>query len=145
VDTAKVGSRTYRLDELPQTAEWILNTCAGERIFLMDAPMGGGKTTLVKGLIGRLSDQSFLGSPTFSLVHEYAGHEGEPVYHFDLYRLKDARELLDMGFEEYIDRGGYLFIEWPEKALPFLDRYCHVRIEPVDEITRQIILEKHSL
>ena len=55
-------------------------------------------------------------SPTFTLVNEYANSSGDPVYHFDLYRLEKETEALDFGMEDYLCSGHYCFIEWPEKA-----------------------------
>ncbi len=145
METGLPVKRTFVRSELDEVARWLLDTCAGERVFLLDAPMGAGKTTLIKAIIARLSDQEFLGSPTFSLVHEYTGRRGEKIYHFDLYRLKNPEELWDTGFGEYLDTGDYLFIEWPEKALPFLDEYCVVRLTPVDQQTRRLHLQKSTL
>jgi tRNA threonylcarbamoyladenosine biosynthesis protein TsaE len=62
-----------------------------------------------------------------------------PVYHFDLYRLRDARELLDIGFEEYLDSGAYCFIEWPELAEELLPQdVLHLTIEAADSGLRTI-------
>lgn len=61
-----------------------------------------------------------MSSPTFSIVNEYASPKG-PLYHFDLYRIKNAEELLGIGIEEYLDSGHYCFFEWPELALPFVE------------------------
>lgn len=91
------------------------------RVFLMHGNLGAGKTTLVKAFCKELGVEDNVNSPTFSIVQEYQGI-GEPVYHFDLYRLKNAAELYDLGFESYIDSGSYCFIEWPEKAEGLLNQ-----------------------
>lgn len=77
--------------------------------------LGAGKTTFIKGLVAGAAqtDPSYVQSPTFTYLNIY---EGEiPVYHFDLYRLRDADEFLGMGFDEYFDAGGICCIEWSER------------------------------
>jgi tRNA threonylcarbamoyladenosine biosynthesis protein TsaE len=71
-----------------------------------------------------------MSSPTFALVNEYRSGAGDPVYHFDLYRLKDAAELDAIGFSEYVDSGNYCFIEWPQLAEELLPPgTLHVTLE----------------
>ena len=63
-----------------------------------------------------MSEDEFLGSPTFSLVNEYIGKNAFPIFHFDFYRLKKEEEALDIGFEEYLQKeGSWVFVEWPER------------------------------
>lgn len=100
-----------------------------ERVFLFEAPMGAGKTTFIKVLCARLGVQDTMSSPTYAVVNEYATGDHQRVYHFDLYRLKSTAELLDIGFEEYLESGNYLFIEWPELAMPLIGSYVKVNIE----------------
>ena len=100
-----------------------------ERVFLFEAPMGAGKTTFIKVLCTRLGVQDTMSSPTYAVVNEYATGDHQRVYHFDLYRLKSTAELLDIGFEEYLESGNYLFIEWPELAMPLIGSYVKVNIE----------------
>lgn len=91
------------------------------RIFTFTGPLGAGKTALVKALCQQLGiDPSSVQSPTFGLVHPYLAANGEEVFHFDLYRVKSEEELIEFGFESYLDSGAYCFIEWPSLALPFL-------------------------
>lgn len=81
--------------------------------------LGAGKTHFVKGLAQALCPGEDVTSPTFTLVHEYEGKI--PIFHFDLYRIGDPRELWDIGFYEYLDRGGVCVTEWSEnlgEALP---------------------------
>lgn len=95
-------------------------------IILLRGPMGSGKTTLVKRWLD--PDQSgIVSSPTFSIVNEYVSN-GHPLYHFDLYRIKDPEELSDIGFEEYLDSGHPCLIEWPELGKEFLD-IPHILVE----------------
>jgi len=81
--------------------------------FALYGEMGAGKTTFIQGICQAL-ELHFSGSPTFSLVNEYEMTDGRKLFHFDLYRLHSPEELRAIGFEEYIDRGSYIFIEWPQ-------------------------------
>jgi len=88
-------------------------------VVALHGELGAGKTVFVKGLAKGLGIDSPVVSPTFTIVNEYEG--APPLYHFDLYRLSRAEELLDIGFEEYAS-GGVCVIEWPEIAAPYLPR-----------------------
>jgi tRNA threonylcarbamoyladenosine biosynthesis protein TsaE len=76
--------------------------------------LGAGKTHFVKGLAAGLRADAEVTSPTFTLIHEYLGG-GLPLYHFDLYRLETEDELLRIGFDDYLDAGGVLALEWADK------------------------------
>lgn len=105
-----------------------------ERVFFFEAPMGAGKTTFIKSLCTRLGVVDTMSSPTYSVVNEYAMQDGGRVYHFDLYRLKSSQELMEIGFEEYLGSGNYLFIEWPELAIPLTGSHVKVNIEVIGNI-----------
>ena len=86
------------------------------RVFAFDGAMGAGKTTFIKKLVEQMGSVDIVNSPTFAIVNVYdveQPYKGE-VYHFDCYRLKDLREAMDFGAEEYLYSGNYCFIEWPE-------------------------------
>ncbi|WP_134089565.1 tRNA (adenosine(37)-N6)-threonylcarbamoyltransferase complex ATPase subunit type 1 TsaE [Olivibacter sp. XZL3] len=102
------------MHELPEAARKILQFIADYRVVLFFAPMGAGKTTLIKELCRQLQVVDQVASPTFSIVNEYSSPDGN-VFHFDFYRLKEEQEALDLGYEEYFYSGNYCFIEWPEK------------------------------
>ncbi len=112
-----------------EVAKQLIDFVAGERIFLFDAPMGSGKTTFIKTLCNYLGVKDTMSSPTYSIVNEYHTHADYKIFHFDLYRLKHREELFDIGFDEYISSTNYLFIEWPELALDFLDSYVYITIK----------------
>jgi tRNA threonylcarbamoyladenosine biosynthesis protein TsaE len=95
-------------------------------LFLFFGEMGAGKTTLIRELGRQLVVHDHMGSPTFSIVNEYLG-DGGPVYHFDLYRIRDGHELDAIGFGEYLHSGYLCLVEWPEHA-PLLLNEPHVRI-----------------
>ncbi|MFK7756050.1 MAG: tRNA (adenosine(37)-N6)-threonylcarbamoyltransferase complex ATPase subunit type 1 TsaE [Flavobacteriales bacterium] len=88
-------------------------------VCLLKGEMGTGKTTFVKAICNALKVEEQVTSPTFSLVNEYVAIDELKIFHFDLYRLKNEEELYDIGFEEYLDRNAYVFIEWPEIAGQF--------------------------
>ncbi len=81
---------------------------------LLFGPLGAGKSTLARGLVrGLTTPDEDVPSPTFTLVQMYAGH-AFPLYHFDLYRLKSAAEVFELGLDEALDTGAAI-IEWPER------------------------------
>lgn len=85
------------------------------QVFAFRGDLGAGKTTIIKLLCQDLGVDSEMSSPSFSLVNEYAGESGR-VLHMDLYRLKTPDELLDIGWQDYLEQGDKIFVEWPEKA-----------------------------
>jgi tRNA threonylcarbamoyladenosine biosynthesis protein TsaE len=112
-----------------QAAKQLIEFAKEQRIFLFDAPMGAGKTTFIKSLCNHLGVIDTMSSPTYSIVNEYHTNSKLKVFHFDLYRLKSAEELFELGFDEYISSGNYLFIEWPSFAVPFLDSFLRIIIK----------------
>lgn len=106
----------HNLDELESIAPKILAAIGRSRVVAMDAPMGAGKTTLVKALCKALGSISVVNSPTFAIINDYELPTGASVFHFDLYRLKNIDEAYNMGFDEYFYSGNYCFVEWPDIA-----------------------------
>ena len=81
--------------------------------------LGAGKTAFTRGLAGGLGCAARVTSPTFTIVNEYDGPI--PLFHFDMYRLGGPEELFDIGWDDYLDRGGVCAVEWSERvaeALP---------------------------
>ena len=112
-----------------EAAKQLIEFAGNERVFLFDAPMGAGKTTFIKSLCNYLGVIDSMSSPTYSIVNEYHTSSKLKIFHFDLYRLKSAEELFELGFEEYLSSGNYLFIEWPELSLSFLDSCLRINIK----------------
>ena len=130
------------LAQLPAAARKVIDFARDFRVFTFDAEMGAGKTTLIKQLCSVLGSKDSFSSPTYSIVNEYDSSEGK-LYHFDLYRIKNREELLDLGFEEYISSGNYCFIEWPQIAGSFLPgKYVGMKIYV--EKNRNLLVEKHT-
>lgn len=112
--------RVEHPEGLTPVAEALLQANRDARFFAFYGEMGAGKTTFIAEIAKLLGVQERISSPTYGLVHEYlaAGDgagSGEPVYHFDFYRIKSLEEVFDMGYEEYFDSGKYCLIEWPER------------------------------
>ena len=125
--------------EAPDTARLILDGYPEHRVFALHGDLGAGKTALIKGFCEALGVKDQASSPSFAIVNEYRAAQGEPVYHFDLYRLKGAAELEGIGFTEYVDSGHYCFIEWPELAEGLLpEDAVHLRIAVEEDGTRSI-------
>ena len=84
------------------------------KVFAFYGKMGAGKTTFIKAVCEYLGVEDVITSPTFAIVNEYRANNGEPIYHFDFYRIKKLEEVYDMGYEDYFYSGAPCFIEWPE-------------------------------
>jgi len=114
------------------------------RVFAFDGQMGAGKTTFIKKLCEEMGTTDVVNSPTFAIVNVYdveQPYKGE-VYHFDCYRLKDLREAIDMGAEEYLYSGNYCFIEWPEMIEAILpEDTVWVKIVPTENGDRKLKVE----
>ena len=125
----------HSVDELPEVARKLLCTFGEDRFFAFFGKMGVGKTTLIKELCAALGVKDNVCSPTFAIVNEYSDRVGEPVYHFDFYRLKSVAEAYDIGYEEYFYSGCYCFTEWTEKVEELLpERYVRVEIVENDGV-----------
>jgi tRNA threonylcarbamoyladenosine biosynthesis protein TsaE len=126
------------LSRIDQVAREFLIQIGERRIVAFHAPMGAGKTTFssaVCRVLGVADDA--VSSPTFAIVNEYRTHDGEPVFHFDFYRIKSAAEALDIGFYEYIDSGFLCLMEWPENIEALLpEETLHVYISVLADGSR---------
>lgn len=128
----------------PVSALEILNVHPEARVYAFEGQMGAGKTTFIKQLCEQMGSTDVVNSPTFAIVNVYdvdRPYRGE-VYHFDCYRLKDIREAMDFGAEEYLYSGNYCFIEWPELIEPLLpDSTVYVKITPQANGDRLLIVQ----
>jgi tRNA threonylcarbamoyladenosine biosynthesis protein TsaE len=107
-------------------------------VALLIGNLGAGKTTLAKGIVkGRgAGDPDDVTSPTFSLIHEYDGER--PVYHVDLYRLEEPREVATIGLDEIFERDALCLIEWGERFPELLpERRTEIRISTLDNEERE--------
>ena len=101
--------------------------------------LGAGKTQFVKGVCDGFKVKEVVNSPTFTIVNEY--HGTLPVFHIDLYRMKNIQEIMDIGFDEYLESGGICLVEWAEKLEGIIpeERY-DVKMAVVDDSTREITI-----
>lgn len=124
--------------ELPQVAAQLLEAWPDDRVFAFDGEMGAGKTTFIKVLCETLGVQQVTNSPTFAIVNEYVAGNGDPIYHFDFYRITSIDEAYQIGFEDYLYSDCYCFIEWPDKVAALLDeQVVRVKIEVLADGSRQ--------
>lgn len=98
---------------IPSAVRKLLKYSGRARIFAFNGQMGSGKTTIIKAFCRELGAEDIAVSPTFTLINEYRSKVGSPVFHIDLYRLKNIAEAFDLGIEEYLSSTSYCFIEWP--------------------------------
>lgn len=125
--------------ELPKVAKTILETYPNERVFGFYGEMGSGKTTLIKELCRQLGVEDDMTSPTFAIVNEYFTNHGEPVYHFDFYRIDEPDDALRIGFPDYLYSGNYCFIEWTEKVETLLNNeFTVINIQQTGPTNRRI-------
>lgn len=127
----------YTESELEKVAQQLIEESTSKTL-AFHAPMGAGKTTLIKAILKELGAADTGNSPTFGIVNEYHDQNGELIaYHFDFYRLNDEIEALDLGLEDYLNQDVWIFIEWPEKIASFLpEDATNIYIEIIDLDTR---------
>jgi len=102
--------------------------------------LGAGKTAFTRGLAMGLDIKMPVSSPTFTIVNEYSGKI--PLFHFDMYRLDSENELFDIGWEDYLERGGVCAVEWSEKVSgAFPPDTIKVHLESHGDDVRNITME----
>jgi tRNA threonylcarbamoyladenosine biosynthesis protein TsaE len=127
------------LDNIGETAKEFLKVTESKKVFAFYGPMGAGKTTFIKAICETLGIEDVINSPTFAIINEYSLPDGNSAYHFDFYRINKLQEVINLGFDDYINSGCYCFMEWPEKIEDLLtDDVTKVRIEVLDDETRRI-------
>jgi tRNA threonylcarbamoyladenosine biosynthesis protein TsaE len=127
----------YNLNQIDKAVEFILDNLSS-KIILFYGEMGSGKTTIIKRLLYKLDCHDVISSPTFSIVNEYKLTDSN-AYHFDFYRINNEIEALDFGFEEYMSKNNWCFIEWPEKIYNLIPKKAQsIKITILDSITREI-------
>lgn len=103
------------LEDLDRAAKEFLKAIGDASLVAFYAPMGAGKTTFTTAVCKALGVQEdAISSPTFAIVNEYRGGAGQPIYHFDFYRIERPEEALDIGLYDYLDSGDLCLMEWPE-------------------------------
>jgi len=131
-------------EELPLVAKELFEFSGLLKVWLFVGDLGAGKTTLIKQLCKYLGVGDEVASPTFSIINEYLA-DGNPIYHFDFYRLNDKEEAIDIGVSEYFDSGNYCFIEWPQKVEQLLpEELILIRIKGQKDGKRDFKVTKYD-
>jgi tRNA threonylcarbamoyladenosine biosynthesis protein TsaE len=132
----------FSMDNINKVAKEFWKAAAGKTVFAFHGQMGAGKTTFIHALCDVKSVKDVVGSPTFSIINEYEYDcEGtkKPLFHMDLYRIKDEEEAIRAGIEDVLFSGFTCLVEWPEKAPGiFPDDTVHAFIEMADNQTRRL-------
>ena len=102
--------------------------------------LGAGKTAFTRGLARGLGYAEPVTSPTYTIVNEYLGGR-LPLFHFDMYRLRSSDDLWDIGWEDYLERGGICAVEWSENVDDAMENAVYVTIEKLGEESRRITIE----
>ena len=102
--------------------------------------LGAGKTAFTRGLAKGLGATDRVTSPTYTIVNEYLSGR-LPLFHFDMYRLSSADDLWDIGWEDYLERGGICAVEWSENVEAALEAPLWVRLTKLDDNTRRMTIE----
>jgi tRNA threonylcarbamoyladenosine biosynthesis protein TsaE len=127
-ETEELGERLAKA--LPQ----------GSAVVALYGDLGAGKTAMVRGLARGLGIRGRVVSPTFTIVNELSG--SRELFHFDMYRLQSADELYNIGWEDYLARGGVCAVEWSENVQEAFDgQEIRVRIEKLADTERRITVE----
>lgn len=133
---------TYSFDQLRQAAQDFWNIAGARRVIAFHGNIGSGKTTFIHALCDVRQVADIVGSPTFSIINEYAFREQgaeKKIFHIDLYRLRDEEEAAHAGIEDCLNSGDICLVEWPEKIPSLLPPDClHVFISTVDDQTRTL-------
>ena len=120
------------LQDLDRAAREFLQAIGDNNLVAFYAPMGAGKTTFTTAICKALGvREDAVSSPTFAIVNEYRSGTGEPIYHFDFYRITKLEEALDIGLYDYLDSGALCLMEWPENIEDLLpEETLRVSITP---------------
>ena len=131
---------THSEEETEALGERLAKCLRAGAVVALYGDLGAGKTAFVRGMARGLEIEETVSSPTFTIVNEYPGDPA--LFHFDMYRLKNAEELYGIGWEDYLDRNGICVVEWSERieeALP--EDAVRVRIERRSDTERTIRVE----
>ena len=131
---------THSPEETEKIGEALGRRLCGGEIVAYYGDLGAGKTAFTRGLARGLDISARVTSPTYTIVNEYLGGR-LPLFHFDMYRLSSADDLFDIGWEDYLLRGGVCAVEWSENVQEALENALTVRIEKCSDETREITIE----
>lgn len=130
------------LASIHQTAKEFIAAMGEKKVFLFYGSMGAGKTTFIRAICEELGVKESINSPTFAIINEYKSGVGEPIFHFDFYRINKEEEAFDFGYEDYFYSGNLCFVEWPEKIENLLpEDAVKVTIQELPDGSREVMLE----
>ena len=109
-------------------------------VLAYEGDLGAGKTAFTRGLARGLGAGDMVTSPTYTIVNEYLSGR-LPLFHFDMYRLASADDLWDIGWDDYLDRGGVCAVEWSENVADAMEGALSITIEKLGEESRRITIE----
>lgn len=132
---------THSEQETEQLGEQLAKKLTPGTVIAYEGDLGAGKTAFTRGLARGLGITERVTSPTYTIVNEYPGKI--PLFHFDMYRLSSSEELFDIGWEDYLERGGILAVEWSERVADAMENPLRISIRrnPEEENGRIITLE----
>ena len=136
----KLEINTHSVEETEQAGLALAKTLTAGSVVALYGDLGAGKTAFVRGMAKGLNSPSRVTSPTFTIVNEYSG--SLELFHFDMYRLASSDELFDIGWEDYLARGGVCVVEWSENVSDAFDgTEIRVTIDKLSDTDRKITLE----
>lgn len=131
---------TNTVAETESAGEQLASRLSPGSVLALFGDLGAGKTAFVRGLARGLGSIDRVTSPTFTIVNEYSGRL--ELFHFDMYRLGSAEELFDIGWEDYLARGGVCVVEWSENVEAAFDgTELRVAIEKISDSKRKIVID----
>ena len=135
--------QTSNEEETSALAAKIAATCKGGEVFLLHGPLGAGKSQFARGFIKALAgDKTDVPSPTFTILQTYDTEKG-PIFHFDLYRLHNPEEVIEIGWEDAISGRNIVLAEWPERAGSFIPKRArNIRITTGAGSEREISIDE---
>jgi len=147
VDLSKVTSSIVTTSEksTKKAAQKIYASLKAGDIVLLSGDLGAGKSVLTRGILNCAGINKNITSPTFTLVNKYENNKQQLFYHFDMYRIEDDEEVINIGFDEILDDTTSIkFIEWPEKVETHLPKNCKkITIVKLGKNSRNIIVEEN--
>lgn len=140
MENIKLEITTHTVEETEHVGEALAKTLKPYSVVALYGDLGAGKTAFVRGMARGLNSPSRVTSPTFTIVNEYSG--ALELFHFDMYRLGSSEELFDIGWEDYLGRGGVCVVEWSENVSDAFDgTETRVTLEKLSDTDRKITVE----
>lgn len=135
----------FTINEVANTMQQLWLAGKAYKVWAFHGEMGTGKTTCIHALCDYLQVSSTTGSPTYSIINEYASKVAGTIYHMDWYRLKDEEEALQAGVEDALHSNHLCLVEWPEKAPGLLpETTFHIYLSLVANYSRMIETKVHQ-